>query len=80
MAGPSTITAPMNSCLPPYGRYPGAVTRICPSASLCRRAIYSGRLSCTQILEAADTIGVTKILRRILDTDFGVFSTWHFGE
>src|SRR5215216_714670 len=70
----------MNSCLPPYGRYPGAVTRICPSASLYRCAIYSGRLSCTQILEAADTIGVTTFLCRILDTAFGVFSTWHFGE
>jgi hypothetical protein len=70
----------MNSCLPPYGRYPGAVTRICPSASLYRCAIYSGRLFCTQILEAADTIGVTTFLCRILDTAFGVFSTWHFGE
>jgi hypothetical protein len=47
---------------------------------LRRCAIYSGRLSCAQILEAADTIGVTTFLFRILDTDFGVFSTGHFGE
>jgi hypothetical protein len=40
----------------------------------------AARFSCAQILEAADTIGVTKFLRRILDTDFGVFSTGHFGE
>ncbi len=51
-----------------------------PSASLCGCATYSGRLSCAQILEAADSIGVTGFLCRILDMDFGEFfflpSTW----
>jgi hypothetical protein len=43
------------------------------SASLCGCATYRGRLSCAQILEAADSIGVTRFLCRILDTDFGEF-------
>jgi hypothetical protein len=36
--GPGAV----NSCLPspPYSRYPDAITRICPSASLCARATY----------------------------------------
>jgi hypothetical protein len=42
-------------------------------ASLCRCATYSGRLSYAQILEAADSVGVTVFLCRILDTDFGEF-------
>jgi hypothetical protein len=41
-----------------------------PSASLCRCATYSGRLSCAQILKAADSIGVGGFLCRILNTDF----------
>jgi hypothetical protein len=40
-------------------------------ASACRCATYSGRLSCAQILEAANSIGVTRFLCRILDIDFG---------
>ncbi len=41
--------------------------------SLCRCATYSGWLSYAQILEAADSIGVTRFLCRILDMDFREF-------
>ena len=44
-----------------------------PSASLCRCATCSGWLSYAQILEAADSIGVTRFLCRILDMDFREF-------
>jgi hypothetical protein len=50
-----------------------------PGVSLCRCATHSGRLSCAQILEATDSIGVTRFLCRILDTDFGkitLLGTW----
>jgi hypothetical protein len=42
-----------------------------PRASLCSCATDSGQLSCAQILEAADSIGVRGFLCRILDMDFG---------
>jgi hypothetical protein len=42
---------------------------------LCGCTTYSGRLSYAQILEAADSIGVTRFLCRILDMDFREFPT-----
>src|SRR3712207_2245420 len=51
-----------------------------PHASLCRCATYSGRLSCAQILEAADSIGVTRFLCRILNMDFREFTFYSLCE
>ncbi len=65
-----------NSCLPPppSRRWCSEGRQwIRSGASLCGCATYSSRLSCAQILEAADSIGVTRFLCRILDMDFGEF-------